>query len=63
MQKAIISIDYLSPLQVFWLGNMTNPRTNLMGYKSEWTNDDLYQVFKVSTEDKALIKETLEQFG
>ena len=60
MQKAIISIDYLNPLQVFWLGNLTNPRTGLIGYKSDWTNKDINDIFMLSDAEKYEMLETLK---
>ena len=45
-----------------WLGNLTNPRTGKVGYKSDWTNEDLCQVFDVSNEDWEEMKNVMKPF-
>lgn len=31
-----------------WVNNLPNPRTGLVGYKSNWTDDDFYNVFNLT---------------
>ena len=45
-----------------WLGNLTNPRTGLVGYKSDWTNEDLCKVFDVSEADWREMSSTMAPF-
>lgn len=44
-----------------WLGNIVNPRTKLLGYKSEWTDNDLAEIFKFNDKDKEEIKEVCKK--
>lgn len=62
-QKTIISVDYIKGLQVFWLGNTINPRTKLMGYKSDWANDDLINLFRLTETDIREIQTVLAKFN
>ena len=45
-----------------WLGDATNPRTGLKGYKGEWTDADLYQFFNITPEEQKVIEETMEKY-
>ena len=55
-------MDYIKDLQVFWLGETINPRTGLKGYKSEWTEPDLENIFNLKNIDINEINETLKIF-
>ena len=52
-----ISLAYLP-----WLGDAVNPRTGLKGYESEWTNDDLYKFFNITSEEQKVIEETMKKY-
>ena len=45
-----------------WLGEATNPRTGLKGYKGEWTDEDLYKFFNITPEEQKVIEETMEKY-
>ena len=62
-QKTVISVDYIKELQVFWLGDTVNPRTGLKGYLSEWTEQDLENLFFVDEHELEEIKDTLAPFA
>ena len=62
-QKTVISVDYIKDLQVFWLGDTVNPRTGLQGYLSDWTEQDLENLFCVNEHELAEIKDTLAPFS
>lgn len=47
-QRVFLNIDRLTANKVFWLGNIENPRTHKIGYESDWTNQDLCNVFKLT---------------
>lgn len=34
--------------QILWLGDTENPRTHLIGYESDWTNEDLCKIFGIT---------------
>ena len=52
-----IELQYLP-----WLGDIVNPRTGLKGYKSDWTNEDLYKVFNITSEEQKVIEDTMKQY-
>ena len=52
----------VSPMQVLWLGEATNPRTGLKGYRGEWTDADLYQLFEITDEEQKVIEETMAKY-
>lgn len=58
IQKVVISVDYTNPLQVFWLGNVINKRTQKKGYDSDWTNQDLIELFNLSEQDIEEVKKS-----
>ena len=39
-----------------WVNNLTNPRTGLVGYKSDWTDEDFYNVFKITASESQAIR-------
>ena len=45
-----------------WLGDAINPRTGKKGYEGEWTNEDLYKLFEISSEEQKVIEETMEKY-
>lgn len=44
-----------------WLGNAVNPRTGIVGYKGEWTDDDLFDYFNISLEEREMARENLRK--
>ena len=44
------------------LYNAINPRTCLKGYASEWTDDDLYKFFNITSAEQKVIEETMEKY-
>ena len=46
-----------------WLGDATNPRTGLVGYKGEWTDEDLALYFGITPEEQKVIEETMEKYN
>ena len=53
---------HVTPDIVLWLGDAINPRTGLKGYKSEWTNEDLYKYFNITPEERKIIEETMAKY-
>ena len=45
-----------------WLGDVINPRTSLKGYEGEWTDEDLYKFFNITSEERKVIEETMEKY-
>ena len=45
------------------MDNAVNPRTHLKGYLGEWTNEDFYEFFEVTEEEKLQIEETISKFN
>lgn len=50
------------PEQILWLGDAIHPRTQEKGYKSEWTNEDLYLYFDLTNEEQKEIESIIEEF-
>lgn len=50
------------PAHLPWLGEATNPRTGLKGYKGEWTDEDLFQFFGLTDEEQKIIEETMAKY-
>ena len=46
-----------------WLGDAINPRTGLKGYTGEWTNNDLYKFFSITSEEQKVIEETMAKYA
>lgn len=44
-----------------WLGDKKHPRTGETGYKSEWTDDDLFEFFEIPLEERVKIKELMKK--
>lgn len=44
-----------------WLGEKTNPRTGLVGYKGEWTDEDLFVLYNVGEEEAKKVKESMKK--
>lgn len=45
-----------------WFGNAVNPRTGLLGYKGEWTDNDLWLYFGFSSEEKEAARTVLNYY-
>lgn len=45
-----------------WLDNVTNPRTGLAGFKSDWTDSDIYGVYDLTDEEIKTVEDRLERF-
>lgn len=58
----LLSDVNVAPEKILWLGDATNPRTGLKGYKGEWTDADLYQFFNITPEEQKVIEETMEKY-
>ena len=52
----------VNPKFLPWLGDAINPRTGLKGYEGEWTDDDLYKFFNITSEEQKIIEETMEKY-
>ena len=52
----------IHPKYLPWLGDIINPRTGLKGYESEWTNEDLYQYFDITSEEQKVIEDAMKQY-
>lgn len=46
-----------------WMGDSINPRTGLKGYLSEWTDEDFYEFFGMTEDEKKTIEETVKKNG
>lgn len=44
-----------------WMGEAINPRTGIVGYKGEWTDDDLFDYFDISLEERETARENLRK--
>ena len=53
----------ISPMTILWLGDAINPRTGLKGYTGEWTDEDLYKFFNITSEEQEIIKKTIEKYS
>ena len=45
-----------------WIGDVANPRTGLIGFKSDWTDDDIYKVYGLTDEEIKTVEDRLERF-
>ena len=45
-----------------WMGDSINPRTGLKGYESEWTDEDFYQFFNITDDEKKIIEDTMAKY-
>lgn len=45
-----------------WVGDAVNPRTKELGYKGEWTDDDLFDFFNVGEDERNKIKEIMKEY-
>jgi hypothetical protein len=45
-----------------WMGEITNPRTNLVGYESDWLDSDFCAVFGITSDEWAYIENYLAQY-
>lgn len=45
-----------------WLGGCVNPRTGLIGYESDWTDEDMCKYFDISDDEYSEIKKFVESF-
>ena len=62
-----LTFAYSSDIAIYsqfhpFLGEATNPRTGLKGYQGEWTDDDLYQFFNITSEEQKLIEDTMKKY-
>ena len=44
------------------MGDAINPRTGLKGYLSDWTDEDFYQYFNITSEEQKIIEDTMAQY-
>lgn len=49
------------PKQLPWMGDAVNPRTGLKGYAGEWTDEDFFDYFKLTDEERDLVKKTMSK--
>ena len=63
IEDLLISDVHVNYRKILFMGNAINPRTHLKGYLGEWTNEDFYQFFEVTEEEKSLIEETISKFN
>ena len=63
IEDLLISDVHVNYHKILFMENAINPRTHLKGYLGEWTNEDFYQFFEVTEEEKALIEETISKFN
>lgn len=52
----------VTPEKILWMGDSINPRTGKKGYESEWTDEDFYQFFDITDEEKKIIEETMSKY-
>lgn len=43
-----------------WLGDAVNPRTKIVGYKGCWEDDDIFDYFGFSPEERDKARKTME---
>ena len=60
--KSILSDVNFSNHTFIWLGNTINPRTGLVGYLSDWTDEDLIKIFGISEEEQLYMKEIMTPY-
>lgn len=48
--------------QVLWMNNIKNPHTGLIGYNSEWTDEDFYTFFNITKEEQKIIEDTIKEY-
>ena len=46
-----------------FLGDTINPRTGLKGYEGEWTDDDLYKFFNITSEEQKIIEKEMKKYS
>lgn len=63
IEDLLISDVHVSYHKILFMGDAINPRTHLKGYLGEWTNEDFYQFFEVTEEEKSLIEKTISKFN
>ena len=59
----LLSDVHVAPIQVLWLADAINPRTGKKGYTGEWTNEDLYKFFNITSEEQKVIEDTMEKYA
>lgn len=58
-----MKMDQHVPLRFLpYMGDCVNPRTGLKGYLSEWTDDDFYQYFGITDDEKKIIEDTMAKY-
>lgn len=61
--KVSIQRDMHVPLAFIpYMGNEINPRTGLKGYKSEWTDEDFYQFYKIDSNERSIIENEMNKY-
>ena len=62
IMKLFMTDSHINPQFLPFLGEATNPRTGLKGYRGEWTDADLYQLFEITDEEQKVIEETMAKY-
>ena len=60
--KIEVTDVHVCPEYLPWMGDCVNPRTGLKGYLSEWTDDDFYQYFGITDDEKKIIEDTMAKY-
>ena len=60
VEHNLITDMALSDNRILWMGNAKHPRTGTTGYKDKWTNEDFFDFFKISDEDRKKINKIVE---
>ena len=63
IEDLLISDAHVNSHKVLFMGNAINPRTRLKGYLGEWINEDFYEFFGVTEEEKLQIEEIISKFN
>jgi len=62
IMKLFMTDSHINPKFLPWLGEATNPRTGLKGYEGEWTDEDLFQFFQISDDERKVIEDTMKKY-
>lgn len=62
MMDQVITNPNVTAKKVLWMAEAVNPRTNKVGYKSNWIDEDFYEFFGITEEEQAEILRYITRF-
>lgn len=59
--KLIVDV-HIDNSKILWMGNAKNPRTDKIGYKSEWTDEDFNKFFDLTKDEVSIYKDFMAKY-